>query len=372
MTKIVIACDSFKECMTSLTACKTIEKGLLRANADFKTTIVPISDGGDGLNEVVKYFLKGEIINLEVCGPLSKKVNASYYLIDNELAIIESSKACGLDLVPLALRNPLYTTTYGLGEMVIDALKHGVKKIDVGLGGSSTNDAGMGFLRALGAKYYDQDCHELITVMDLLKLDHVDLTEVYKILEGIEFTVLSDVDNYLLGSEGATYTFSKQKGADIESQKILEACLTNWAKVIKSQMKRDVDKFEGAGAAGGLGSAFVLLGAKFERGINKVLDLVKFDELIKDADYIITGEGSVDFQTVRGKVIHGIVKRAQSYAVPVIAITGNIKLDLNEIEESGLCSVFSIVDRPKTLNESIVEASMAIEKLSYNIGKLIK
>lgn len=372
MKKIVVACDSFKESMSAIEACQAIEKGILKTKGDFTVKLIPMADGGEGTVDAISYVTDGQFKRVYVQGPLGNLTEAKYLLLQaQQIAFIEVAEACGLNLVPTDKRNPLKTSTYGVGEMILDAIKHQVRHIYLGLGGSSTNDGGLGLLRALQAKFYDNNGNEIIAVNELLNLANIDLSKTKELLKNCEFTIMSDVDNEFIGENGATYVFGRQKGANSEELEILEKCLTTYNNIVKKQFNVDLKTIKKTGAAGGMGGAFYLLGASMKSGIETVLELTGFEEKIKDADYIVTGEGSIDFQTANGKTISGILKVARKYNIPVIAFAGRVATNIDVLYDLGLTAAFSITNEAKSLSQALIDGYESLWQTTYNVFRLI-
>ena len=328
---------------------------------------------GEGTSEVIIYSQKGEFKNIRVTGPLGEKIEVKYgYIERDKKAVIEIAAACGLQLVKRELRNPLYTTTYGVGEIILDALDNGAKEFIIGLGGSATNDGGFGMLKALGARAYDIDGKDIgLGGKELAKINGIDLSNLDSRLKNATIEVACDVENPLIGMEGATYIFGPQKGANSEILEELELGMVNYAEVVKKTCNIDIAKMPKAGAAGGLGGAFLLLGCNLIKGIDMVLKHTDFEEKIKDADYIFTGEVSIDAQTKYGKTIAGIAKVASKYNIPIIVLAGKVSDDIDELYPIGVTAVFGITDRPKGLDEALKDGYNSIRKTSENVARLI-
>lgn len=370
MRRIVIASDSFKGSLSSREVAQAATRGINALCADCEITCIEIADGGEGTAATLTEALGGIMASCEVSDPLGRRIRAEYGIIDNgvKTAVIEVSQASGLTLLETHERNPLLTSTFGTGELILDALNHGCRMFMVGIGGSATNDGGTGMLEALGFRFFDKK-GSLMTGLCGRRLRDIGSVDCSGVADGImdsEFIVACDVDTAFCGPEGAAAVFGPQKGATHEAVAELEAGMQNLNDIILREYGADLSTTPGAGAAGGLGGAFnIFLGARLESGIDMVLDTVGFDKTIKGADLIITGEGKIDGQTSHGKVISGISERARKQGIPVIAIAGIVDMDEADIKKSGLMAVYPIGPRPQ--NESDLEHAMRPEVASRNI-----
>lgn len=374
--KIVIAPDSFKESMTAAQVCAAVEMGFRKALDDAEYLHIPVGDGGEGTVQSVVDATSGVIVEVSVTGPLGNKVDAFYGITgDGKTAVIEMAAASGLHLVPREMRNPLVTTTYGTGELILDALDQGVERIVLGLGGSATNDGGAGMASALGVKFLDINGEELRLGGEALgELLTIDVSQMDPRLKSVKVDVACDVTNPLTGPLGASAVFGPQKGATPEMVGILDDCLKRYAEAIERNLGIEVDTVPGAGAAGGLGAGVVaFLEGKLQSGINLVLDVIGFEEAVRDADLVITGEGRIDSQTIHGKAPVGVAKRAKSAAadVPVVAIAGSIGADYEAVFEHGIDAVFSVVNGVVTLEEALANGAVNVEKTAENIARLL-
>lgn len=313
--KILISIDSLKGSLSSIEAGNAIKKGILKVKEDAQVKILPLADGGEGTVDALVQGMNGKKETIEVTGPIAKKVDATYGLLKNtSTAIIEIAQASGLTLVPTELRNPLYTTTYGVGEIIKEAINKGYRNFIVGIGGSATNDAGIGMLQALGFEFYDKN-NKLVGLGGkvLNEIRHIKIENRLKELDECKFKIACDVNNPLFGKNGAAYIYGSQKGATSEIIEELDNGLRNFSKVVKNYLSKDVANVEGAGAAGGLGFAFLaFLNSKLESGIKIILEEIKLEEELKDADFVITGEGRLDNQTAMGKAPIGVAKLAKN------------------------------------------------------------
>jgi glycerate 2-kinase len=375
--KIVIAPDSFKESMTAAEVCAAVEAGFRKVFGDADYLHVPVGDGGEGTVQSVADATDGRIVEVQATGPLGDKVDAFYGITgDGKTAVIEMAAASGLHLVPRESRNPLVTTTRGTGELILDALDKKVERIVLGLGGSATNDGGAGMASALGVKFLDVNGEELRPGGEALsELLTIDVSEMDPRLKSVKVDVACDVTNPLTGPLGASAVFGPQKGATPEMVGILDESLKRYAEVVERVLFIPVDELPGAGAAGGLGAGVVaFLDGKLQSGIDLVLDVIGFEEGVRDASLVITGEGRIDSQTVHGKAPVGVAKRAKSVAadVPVIAIAGSVGPDYEAVFEHGIDAVFSVVNGVVTLEEALANGAVNVEKTAENIARLLK
>lgn len=371
--KFVIAPDSFKESVDAFKSSNAIKEGISKIFKNAEFDLVPMADGGEGTSDVIISAQKGEFKKVRLLGPLGEEIEAKYGYIEKEKkAVIEIAEACGLNLVEREKRNPLYTTTYGVGEVILDALDRGANHFIIGLGGSATNDGGFGMLKALGATARDSEGKDVgLGGGELAKINSIDLSKLDSRLKNVTIEVACDVENTFIGDNGATKTFGMQKGAYGSILEELESGMINYAKVIKENYGLDISNMPKSGAAGGLGGAFLLLGGNLLKGIELVLKHTKFEERAKDADYIITGEGSIDSQTKYGKTIAGIATVAKKYNIPTIVLAGKVGDDIEELYDIGITSVFGIIDKPKDLEEALKDGYNSIKKTSENVARLL-
>lgn len=328
--KIIVALDSLKGCLSASDACKAVAEGIQQAHPNAKVIQMPLSDGGEGLTDVLRHATKGQRVETQVHGPLMEPLQAYYAILgDQQAAGMEMAITSGLPLVPLALRNPMNTTTFGFGELIADAMKRGIRQFILGIGGSATNDAGLGMLQALGYRFFDKDdqlISEPLAGKHLINIDHIDDSKVNPLLKECTFTVACDVQNPLYGLQGAAYIFAPQKGADAPTVALLDEGLKHFAQVTGAHTGKDNAQMPGAGAAGGLGFALTsYLNATLKPGIALVLDALHFHEEVQDATLVITGEGKSDKQTLMGKVPAGILNASKLYGVPVVLMAGCIE-----------------------------------------------
>ena len=373
MKKITIAVDSFKGSLSSREVADAFEEGFKSQFPKCEVVKVSIADGGEGTVDALVETLNGELVKALVADPLGRTISAQYGIIDDgRTAVMEMSAASGLPLIAPTERNPLRTSTYGTGEMIVDAIKRGCRKFLVGIGGSATNDGGTGMLRALGFRFFDTKGNELIGGGEILeRIDKIDASTARTELADCEFIVACDVTNPLYGPEGAAYVFAPQKGADTAMVERLDQGLRNYARAIERFNGVQVDAIAGAGAAGGLGGGFkALLGARLEPGIDMVLNAMQFSKIIAGSDLIITGEGRIDRQTTMGKAPSGVLREATAQGIPTIAIGGAVQ-PCKELEQSGFAAVLPIVAGPVAL-EVAMQRDTAIENVRRTATQIAK
>ena len=374
--RITIAIDSFKGSLSSAEVADAFERGFLIEHPQCAVRKVSVADGGEGTVEALVETMQGEYVSVEVADPLMRPIVARYGVIDGgKTAVMEMSAASGLPLLRAEERNPMKTTTYGTGQMILDALGRGCRKFLIGIGGSATNDAGVGMLRALGFRFLDGEGRELTGGGECLRqIASIDDSGAADGLREAEFVVACDVVNPLYGPEGAAYVFAPQKGADAKMVEELDCGLRIFADVVKSHNGQDVATLQGAGAAGGLGGGFkALLGAKLERGIEMVLGAMRFDEIIADSDLVITGEGRLDAQTVMGKAPSGVLSAARRQGIPCIAIGGGVRW-CEELRGSDFAAILPIVSAPMALEEAMRcdVAVQNVERTAQQVGRMLK
>ncbi|MCB9208652.1 MAG: glycerate kinase [Ignavibacteriales bacterium] len=371
--KILVVVDKFKGSLTSKEANQIIKTSLLKINSKLKIDTVSIADGGDGTVDSFIENLGGKYISVKVSDPLNRKINAQYGILKDNTAIIELASASGINLLKPEERNPLKTTSYGTGELIKDALRRKVKKIIIGLGGSATNDGGVGIASALGVKFFNSKRGLLTINTSLLnELEYIDLTSILKIFENVDITVLSDVTNPLLGKNGASYIYSKQKGAKDEQIPILEENLKNLARVVKKDLKKDFANIPGVGAAGGCGYGLsVFFDAKIVNGIDYLVENLNLEDKIKNTDYVITGEGKLDNQTLNNKVPWGILQIAKKYSKKTIAIAGIIEDNDEKTLEKNFDYCFQLVNSEVSVENSIKDSEKYLSGLCKKIAEII-
>lgn len=368
--KIVIAPDSFKESLSAMAVARCIENGFSQVFKDAEFVKLPLADGGEGTVEVLLQALDGEKKYSRVTGPLGAPVDAMWALLEGgKTALIEIAAASGLDLLSPAQRNPLKATSFGTGEIIKQALDHGVEKILLGLGGSATNDGGAGLLNALGAKLLDAAGNEIaLGGAALQNLASIDLSGVDPRCREVEFIVACDVDNPLCGESGASAVFGPQKGADAKQVTLLDNALSNFANIAQQTLGISYQHTAGFGAAGGaplgLSLAFSI---QIQAGIEVVLDVLNTDQALENADLLITGEGQMDNQTLQGKAPYGIAKRANKKAIPVIAIAGSLGTEVDALYDT-IGSIFGTVRAPQNLTQVLTEAEKNLTRTARNIA----
>lgn len=368
--KIVIAPDSFKECLSARQVASNIALGIRKIAPNAEIYEIPISDGGEGVLEALINGVGGRRISVSVMDPLMRLIQAEYGILkDGKTAVIEMAKASGLELLKEPEKNPLITTTFGTGQLIKDALDKGCNKIIIGIGGSATNDGGVGMVRALGAKFLDDQGEEILEGGGSLGgLTTIDLSNFDDRIQNCEVIVACDVSNPLSGANGASMVYGGQKGGSMEDLEFLDRNLAHYATKIKATIGIDVAQIPGAGAAGGTGAGLLaFLKGQLVNGIELILQIIKIEEFIKQADLVFTGEGKIDGQTLHGKTISGIAAMAKKHEVPVIVLTGKIGEGIDEIYNIGVSAVFSIVNQPMELKEAIDQAPVLIQDCTKNI-----
>ncbi|MBI9096966.1 MAG: glycerate kinase [Spirochaetaceae bacterium] len=375
--KVVVAADSFKGSLSSAELAEAVETGIHKVYPLAEVIKVPVADGGEGTVEALVDGTKGIYRTIQVKGPLMTRVTALYGITgDGNTAVIEMASASGLPLVPGDKRNPMKTTTYGTGELIKDALEKGCREFLIGIGGSATNDCGMGMMQALGIKFLDEKGMELgAGGENLIKTALIDDSSLIPSAKESRFLIACDVDNPLYGENGAAHVYARQKGADEQMVLDLDAGLKHFCRIVDEKYKFNMNSLPGAGAAGGLGGAFAaFLKGKLKPGINIILDKTGLAEKMTGADFVITGEGRIDFQSVMGKTPVGVSKMAMKRGIPVIAIAGAVTDDAGVVHDHGINSLFSIMNYPIDLEEAMEpdRTTIFVEKNIEEIFRLIK
>ena len=371
--KILIAPDSFKESLEALDVCHAIQSGFSQVFSDADYKLLPMADGGEGTSAVLSYVLGGRWKEVQVHDPLMRPINAKYLLLENETAVIEIAQACGLHLLTTEERNPLITSSYGVGELIADALDEGVKRIIIGLGGSATNDAGLGMLMALGMTFHDSEDNTLAQGGGALaNLQRLDATNFHTSVLETVFEVACDVTNPLCGELGASAIFSPQKGASPQQVNDLDKALTHFASVCEQHGYQDHQDIAGAGAAGGLGYALIsFCQAELTSGFDTVAKVTNLSQHIADADLVITGEGKLDAQSAMGKVAGGISHIAKLSHTPVIAICGSVD-GLQPAQTSQFEVIMPSIQKLESIDNVFKNAYHNIEITAANIAAAIK
>lgn len=374
MQNFILVPDSFKGTLSAIEVCNIMKSSIKNLYKDANIISVPVADGGEGTVDAFLYALGGEKKSIWVSDAFNEqKILAYYAMLKDDIAIIEMAACAGLPLVKNRLE-PDKTTTFGVGELIIDAVNNGAKKIILGLGGSATNDGGCGMAAALGVKFKDEQYQEFIpTGGTLSQIYKIDMNNIYSKIKDIEFISMCDVDNPLCGRLGASAVFAPQKGADEDMVKSLDEGLAHLAKIIKRDLHIEVKDIKGAGAAGGLGAGSIaFLQSKLTKGIDVILDTINFDELVSKADIVFTGEGKFDSQSLHGKVVMGVANRSQKYKTPVIVVTGAIGENIQEAYNKGITAIFSINKEPMEFSKSALKSKENMILTMENILRLLK
>lgn len=374
--KIILAPDKFKGSLSAEEVCNAMANGIRKTLPGAQILSIPLADGGEGTVEALVAATHGRFEAADVAGPLNETVQAKFGVLgDGKTAVMEMAQASGLWRVPTQLRNPLKTTTYGTGQMILAALKLGCKNLIVGIGGSATTDCGTGMAQALGVRFYNKAGQLIQTPMTgalMGDVSRVDLSQIPQNVRDCQITVACDVTNPLLGATGATRVYSPQKGANPQQLDQLENNMTHVIDVIEAETGRKVRDLPGAGAAGGLGAGFLaFFNAKTKPGIDIVMDTVRFQDQIRGANLILTGEGRVDDQTVFGKTISGVLKAAKTEKIPVIVLAGSVEPGAEALYDQGVASIFSICTKPMTLEEAMKNAAPLLETTADRVMRLL-
>lgn len=371
--KIVIAPDSYKGSVSAVAVADAMERGVRKVFPNAEVVKMPIADGGEGTVETMIEASGGTWVEETVVGPLGEPVKAGWGIMgDGETGVIEMAAASGLPLVG-DRKNPLITTTYGTGELILSALNRGLKRIIIGIGGSATNDGGVGMARALGVRFLDADGKELANGGGALAdLASIDVSGIDKRLYDMTLLVACDVDNPLCGPNGASYAYGPQKGATPEMVEALDAALANYAAIAEKTLGKSVKDTPGAGAAGGLGAGLMLFTqTELRPGIDIILEVNEFDQALQGASLMLTGEGQTDFQTARGKAPVGAAKWAKKYDIPVVCISGGLGKGADEVLAYGIDALASIAPRPISLEDCIAQGEQLLEEATERICRLV-
>lgn len=371
--KVVVACDSFKGCIKSEEVAQHVTKAIHQVDDQIEVKSYVIGDGGEGTVDAFEKTCGGERVFVNTSDAYGKRIQTYYTIIEaGTTAVIEVANIIGLNMHPREKRAPFFGSSYGVGTVLLDAYHRGCKKIILGLGGSATNDGGMGLLQALGCRFYDVH-HQYLSpqAINLEKVHYIDFNRLQK-LEGVELIAACDVKNHLLGEEGATYIFGKQKGFFPNQIKKIDAGMENYRNHIQRYLKIDINEYVGGGAAGGIGAVLIgILQAKMVPGIELLFEYSDIKEEVKNCDLVITGEGQSDRQTMFGKVPVGVLQLAKPYQKPVVCISGALGLGYQELYELGFCGIFSISDRAMTFQQALDQADSKLEAAVYAIMRTI-
>ena len=374
MMKFLFASDSFKGTLSSADTGRLLTEAAKKVFPDCSCACVEVADGGEGTTDAVLAAVSGERIFLQVQGPLGEAVQVSYGKLDEKRAVMEMAAASGLPLLSEAQRDPRRTSTYGTGEMIRDALERGFRDISIAIGGSATNDGGMGAMRALGVRFLDQEGTELSGCgADLIRVAEIDVSGLDPRVKEAQFTVMCDVSNPLCGKDGATYTFGKQKGGTPEMLDELEAGMRHYRDLLRAQFCVDPDRIAGAGAAGGLGAALlVFLNGQMKSGIETVLDLIEFDRRLDGVSLVVTGEGRTDWQSAFGKVMQGVGERCRKHGIPAVAVVGSLGEGAEKIFDCGISSMITTVDAPMRLEEALSDAEALYARAAERLFRMLR
>ncbi len=375
--KFVLAPDSFKDSATGKEICQAMEKGIRRVFPNGKVEYVPMADGGEGSTEAVVDATGGEYIQKIVQGPLDRKVEATFGIHgDGETAVIEMAEASGIQLLSVSERNPLYTTSYGTGELIRECLDDGIKKIILCIGGSATNDGGVGMAQALGYQFKDKDGNEIKRGGKyLVEIDHIDTSKVHKNLVNCQLLIASDVDNPLTGPEGAAAVFGPQKGATPQMIEELDQGLQHLAKIIKRDLGKSVSEIPGAGAAGGLGAGLLAFTqSELQRGVELIIETTRLKEKLEDADVVFTGEGQIDYQTKFGKTPMGVAKAAKAVneEIKVIAVSGSVGEGVESLYSLGFDGIFGTIPALNNLEDILDNTLENVERITEAVCRVMK
>ncbi|KAJ50259.1 glycerate kinase [Clostridium tetanomorphum] len=373
--KFVLAPDSFKESMTAKEAADAMERGIKKVLPNAQCIKVPMADGGEGTVQSLIDATCGELVTVKTIAPLGNEIESSFGILgDGKTAVIEMASASGLHLVKKEDRNPLLTTTYGTGMLIKAALDRGVDNILIGIGGSATNDGGAGMIQALGAKLLDNHGNEIPFGGGALnKLCKINLSNLHPALHHVKIEVACDVTNPLIGKNGASHIFGPQKGATYEMVETLDRNLAHYANIIKESLKKDIANVPGAGAAGGLGAGLMaFLNANLKSGVELVIKFTGLEEKIMVADYVFTGEGSIDSQTISGKTPYGVSMVAKKFNIPVIAFAGRIGSGIEPLYDCGINSIVGILPGAMDLETALKEGMKNMEISAENVTRILK
>lgn len=373
--KFILAPDKYKGSLTGREFCETVAQGIYKVFPKSEILNMPLADGGDGTIDVVADYLKASKVSVKVKDPLFREITTQYLLSeDGQTAFIEMSEASGYKLLQKSEMDCMHTTTLGTGEVILDALERGVQIILLGIGGSATNDGGMGMAKALGYQFLDAEGNELKPVgKNLGQVKEIQQHNVHSKLSKAKIQVACDVSNPFYGENGAAKIYGAQKGASDEDIEFLDRGLKNFSEILKASFDIDVQNIPGSGAAGGVGGgAVVFLNAELVSGVDLIMQLANFDEALQGADWVITGEGQLDGQTFSGKTISGVIRSAKKRKVPVAAFCGSVDVNMDEMQEMGLDYAVSILNQIGNLDDAKASTVANLKLASYNFANLVK
>jgi glycerate kinase len=371
--RILVAPDKFRGSLEAEDVCSAIEAGIKLAYPQAHVTSIPLADGGEGTMSILTNLSGGAIVNVIVDDPLGRPVDAQYGLSqDGNIAFIEMAAASGLKLLSKDEHNPLKTSTYGTGQLLLNAIEKGVKKIILGIGGSATTDGGIGMAAALGYRFLDEEGNLLQpTGGNLAHISRIDSSEVYEGLGSLNVTVACDVTNPLYGLNGAAYIYGPQKGADLQMVEVLDAGLRNLNNIASETLGENISNLPGAGAAGGLGAGCMwFLKATLQNGVGIVMEQAGIENLVRNSDLVITGEGKVDQQTLSGKVVLGLADICKQYQVPLAVVCGTLLISPEETRSAGITYAVSVLNKPMDLDEAQHNAFTLVKEATFNLARL--
>ena len=371
--KVLVAPNSFKESLNSTEVAHHIAKGLRKASRKLKVTELPLADGGTGTSYIMTKALDGKFVSLKVTGPTNNMITATYGVVPRQrIAIIELAEAAGLKLIPKKERNPLITTTKGVGELILDAVNNRYRKVILGIGDSATIDCGVGALSVFGARFLDRRDEPIeLNCRGLLDLRRIDTSQMPERIRLVKITIASDVKNILTGRYGAL-VYAKQKGAKRATMSLIHKALKTFKKVVLNQYQIDLDKIPGSGAAGGIGGAFVaVMKSEMISGFGLIKELVYLEDAIRTCDLVITGEGRVDKESFYGKTLKRVVDLAYIHKKPVILICGSIARDAKVLKKYRVLSIYNLVKSSRSLNKAMANAPKLLEELAIKVGKTL-
>ncbi len=369
--KIVVACDSYKGCMTPQEVCEQVKKGILRANPSHEVRLVPMADGGESTAQVFGSVLGMKMETVTTKDAYGKKIEVAYAW-DGSTAVIDVASCIGLNMVPKPERNPMIANSRGVAIMMKDAIQKGCERLIIGLGGSSTNDGGMGILEEFGVEFYDQKRHRLEPSMYALsRIAYVNKRK-FQAPKGIEIIAACDVQNHLLGKEGATFIFGGQKGIFYNQMEEIDGWMERYRDKLKQTFHTDIDKNPGSGAAGGIGGLLMgVFHAHMVPGIELLMDYANMDAIVEECDLVITGEGQTDAQTMFGKVPYGVLQVANRHHKPTICLSGALQKGYENLYEEGMLGIFSTADRAMSFPQALKLGPEKLEALAFSVTKLL-